>query len=68
MVSAVSKFREHICTDGCWICLALEDDEEEMESIISYIDDVREQEWNDRIVELMPWSKGNGDRSYMVSI
>jgi hypothetical protein len=46
----------------------LEDDEEEMESIISYIDDVREQEWNDRIVELMPWSKGNGDRSYMVSI
>ena len=65
MRSAVSQFREHVCVDGCWICLAMEDDED-LESLISYLDDVREDDWRERIVEMRPWSQLNS--SYNLSM
>jgi len=67
MCSAVSKFREHICVDGCWICLAMEEDED-LETVISYLDDVRNEGWHDRMSELTPWSKLDCDRCYSLSI
>jgi hypothetical protein len=66
MCSAVSKFREHICVDGCWICLAMED--EDLETAISYLDYVRNEDWRDRMSESTPWSKLDCDRCYSLSI
>ena len=56
MCSAAFQFREHICTDGCWICIAI-DEEDDLENLISYLDDVREEDWHDRTTELVSWSK-----------
>jgi hypothetical protein len=71
MCSAVFKFREHICVDGCWICLAIEGDED-LETVIFYLDDVRNEDWHedwhDRMSELTPWSKLDCDRFYSLSI
>jgi hypothetical protein len=67
MRSAVSNFREHICVDGCWICLAMEDDEN-LDTIISYLDDVREEDWRDRMLEQSLWSKLDCDPSYNLLI
>jgi hypothetical protein len=66
MRSAVSEFSEHVCTDGCWICLSMED--EDVETVISYMDDVREQDFHDRIMELTPWSIRDRDPSYKLWI
>lgn len=63
MRSAVSGFREHVCVDGCWICLAMEDDEDQ-ETILSYLDEVRHEVWRDRMLEQSPWSKLDFDPSY----
>jgi hypothetical protein len=67
MHSAVSQFREHICIDGCWICLAMEDDDN-LERVLSYLDDVREEDWHDRILEMTPWSMQDCDPSYKLSM
>jgi hypothetical protein len=67
MGSAASEFSEHICTDGCWICLSMEG-VEDVETLISYLDDVREVEWHNRITELQPWSIWDSDPSYKLWI
>jgi hypothetical protein len=67
MCSAISQFSEHICGDGCWICIAI-DEEEDLESLISYLDDVREEDWHDRMMELTLWSKLSCDHSYKLSV
>jgi hypothetical protein len=63
MRSAVSKFREHVCVDGCWICLAMED-EEDQKTVLSYLDDVRQEAWRHRMLEQAFWSKLGYDPSY----
>ena len=55
MCSAVSKIGEHICVDRCWICLAM-DEYEDLETVISYLDHVRNEDWHDRMLESTPWS------------
>jgi hypothetical protein len=67
MRSAVSQFREHVCVDGCWICLVMEESED-AETVISYLDDIREEDWHDRISDLTPWSKLDRDPSYKLSM
>ena len=67
MCSAIPKFKEHVCMDGCWICLAMEDDDN-LEGIISYLDDVRGEDWHDRTSGLTPWSKLDSDPSYNLSM
>jgi len=63
MRSAISNFREHICVDRCWICLSMEEDED-LETVISYLDDVRQEDRHDRISEQRQWSKLDDDPSY----
>lgn len=67
MCSAVSKFREHICVDRCWVCLAMEEDAD-LETVISYLDDVRNEDWHDRMSDSTPWSKLDCDRCYSLLI
>ena len=66
MRSAVAEFREHVCTDGCWICISMEEDED-AEAVISYVDDVREHDFHNRITKLTPWSTRDCVRSYKLS-
>jgi hypothetical protein len=63
MRSAVSEFSEHVCTDGCWICLSMEG-VEDVETFILYLDDIREEDWHHRIRKLTAWSIRDRDPSY----
>jgi hypothetical protein len=67
MRSAVFPFCEHVCVDGCWICLVIEE-EENADTVISFLDDVREEDWNDRIAGLTFWSAQDRSRSYTMLI
>jgi hypothetical protein len=67
MRSAISLFNEHICSDRCWICVAISE-EEDLESLISYLDGVREEDWHRRMMELTFWSKRSCERSYELSV
>jgi hypothetical protein len=40
------------------------DGDEDLETIISYLDDVRQEGWRDRILEQGLWSKADYDPSY----
>ena len=42
------------------------EDDKDLESLISYLDDVREGDWRKRIVEMRPWSQLNS--SYNLSM
>ena len=63
MRSAAPQFRGHICTDGCWICIAIEEGDD-LETLISYLDDVREGDWRDRMKESKPWLVLECDPTY----
>jgi len=67
MRSAVSQFREHVCVDGCWICRAMEEDED-ADDVISYLDDIRQEDWQDRILDMTLWSQLDRDSSYKLSM
>ena len=61
--SAISQFCEHVCVDGCWICIAIEDNEG-LEHVISYLDNIREENRHGRIMDSLPWSRLDCDHSY----
>jgi len=63
MSSAISEFRECVCTDRCWVCISMEGDKD-VETLISYLVDVREQEWHNRTTKLTAWSVQDCDPSY----
>ena len=63
MHSAALQFCRRICTDGCWICLAIEH-MEDVDNLISYLDDVREGDWHDRMIGSKPWSTLECDPTY----
>jgi hypothetical protein len=65
--SATPQFKEYVCVDGCWICIAIEE-EENVESLIAYLDDVREEDWYDKMMDLTLWSKLSGNPVYKLSI
>ena len=64
MHSAALQFRGHVCTDGCWICIAIEE-EDDLETLISCLDDVREEDWRGRMQESKPWSMWECDPTYI---
>ena len=47
MRSAVSEFREHVCTDGCWICISMEEDED-AETVSQWL--IKE-----KLISTVPW-------------
>ena len=65
--SATPQFKEYVCVDGCWICIAIEE-EENVESLIAYLDNVREEDWYDKMMDLTLWSKLSGNPVYKLSI
>jgi hypothetical protein len=67
MRSAISQFHSHVCDDGCWICIAAEA-EENLEDLISYLDDVREEDWHHRLMASRPWLRLHGDPIYRLSV
>jgi hypothetical protein len=68
--SAIRGFCEGICTQSCWICQAFEGVEavDDMECIILCWDDIKEEDWNDRIMALKPWSRQEIEHTYSLSI
>ena len=71
MRSAVSPLWEEICNEEpCWIGLAVGDGEAlvDLECMILCWDDVKDEDWEDRITALRPWSWLDIDRTYMLSV
>ena len=63
-------FCEGICTQSCWICQVFEGvgAMHDMECIILCWDNIKEEDWNDRIMALKPWSQHEIKHTYSLSI
>jgi hypothetical protein len=66
--SAVHHFRRELCTEGCWICRIIKDTEnlDDLEHMISCWQDINEEEYDDQMAMLMPWSGADDDFIYQL--
>jgi hypothetical protein len=44
------------------------EEDEDADDVISYLDDIRQEDWQDRILDMTLWSQLDRDSSYKLSM